>query len=299
VRKYIIAGRELPPAGQEPAATVNTVSPHYFAAFGTRLVAGRAFDGRDTAGSPRVFIISENTAKGLFGNESPIGHRLAQTGSGTPQWGEIVGVAAEVKSVVADPGPVTYQLYQAAAQEPRPYLQIAVRAVGIPPSTLVPGIRQLMTDLDPDLPVRSLEPGGATIERANDQISIIRDMLTAFSVLGLGLASLGIYGVIARTMAQRAAEFAIRFALGASIQDITRIVLTAGIRLAVIGSAVGLLGAIGISQFLRGLFLGMRMSSPPVLVATTLVLAVVALVACWLPARRAACINPVDALRAE
>jgi ABC-type antimicrobial peptide transport system permease subunit len=118
-------------------------------------------------------------------------------------------------------------------------------------------------------------------------------------VLGLGLASLGIYGVIARTMAQRAGEFAIRFALGACIRDITRIVLISGVKLAVIGSALGLLGAVAIARFLAAKSPGMHFNSPSVLIGTMLLLIAVALAACWLPARRSARINPIEALRAE
>ena len=239
VRKYIVEGRDLPPPGQEPAAIVNSITPAYFDTYQTRVLAGRAFNDRDTLTSTKVFIISQTTATALFGNENPIGRRLAQTGTaGNPQWGEIVGVAADVKSVVPDPGPVTLQLYQPMSQEPRPFNELALRTTGAAPSSLVVPIRNVMVQLDPDLPIRQLQAADATIEQANNQTSILRDMLTAFAVLGVGLASLGIYGVIARTMAQRSGEFAIRFALGASIKDITGIVLRSGVRLAAMGLTI-------------------------------------------------------------
>jgi putative ABC transport system permease protein len=299
VRKYLVEGRELPQPGHEPAAVVNNISPLYFDTYRTRVLSGRSFNERDTLTSPKVFIISQAMARGLFGNENPIGRRVAQTGIGNLQWGEIVGVAADIKTVMPDPGPVTFQLYQPMAQEPRPYNEIAVRATAVAPSTLVPAIRNVMTELDPDLPVRQLQTADVTIDRANYQSAVLRDMLVGFAVLGLGLASLGIYGVIARTMAQRAGEFAIRFALGACIRDITRIVLISGVKLALIGSALGLLGALAISRFLAAKSPGMHFNSPPVLIGATLLLITVALIACWLPARRAGRINPVEALRAE
>src|SRR4051794_4281140 len=112
VRKYLVEGRELPPPGREPAAVVNSISSAYFDTYQTRVLSGRAFNDRDTLTSPKVIIISQTTATALFGNENPIGHRLAQTGAANPQWAEIVGVAADVKSVMTDPGPVTLQLYQ-------------------------------------------------------------------------------------------------------------------------------------------------------------------------------------------
>ena len=299
VRKYLVAGRELPKPGHEPVAVVNSISSRYFDTVGTRVLAGRAFNERDTLRSPKVFIISQTTATGLFGKENPIGQRLAQADNANRQWGEIVGVVADVKSVTPDPGPVTFQLYQPMTQEPRQYDEIAVRTAGVAPSTVIDNIRNAMTALNPDLPVRDLQTADATIDRANYQVAILRDMLTAFALLGLGLASLGIYGVIARTMTQRTSEFAIRFALGACVKDITRIVLASGVKLAVIGSALGLLGAIGVSRLLAAGNPGMQLNSPPVLVGVTLLLIAVALIACWLPARRAARINPIDALRAE
>ncbi len=299
VRKYLVEGRDLPQPGHEPAAVVNSVSARYFETFSTRVLSGRAFNERDNLAAPKVFIISQTMAVALFGRENPIGRRIAQTVLGTPQWGEIVGVATDVKSVMSDPGPVTFQLYQPMAQDPRPYNEIAVRTTGVAPSTLVPAIRSVMTELDPDLPVRQLQPADITIERANDQLKIVRDMLAAFAALGLFLASLGIYAVIARTMAQRSGEFAIRFAMGAGITDITRIVLTSGVKLALIGSGIGLIGAIGLARFLATINPGMRFDNPFVFIGTTLLLIAIALVACWLPARRAARINPIEALRAE
>lgn len=299
VRKYAVEGRDLPQPGQEPAAIVNSITSPYFDTYQTRILAGRPFNERDTLTSTKVFIISQTTATALFGNENPIGRRLAQTGTDNPQWGEIVGIAADVKSVLPDPGPVTLQLYQPMSQDPRPYNEIAVRTTGAAPSSLVVPIRNIMTQLDPDLPVRQLQAADVTIERANAQTAILRDMITAFAVLGVGLASLGIYGVIARTMAQRTGEFAIRFALGACSKDITRIVLISGAKLAAMGLALGLLGAVGLSRLLVATNPGMHFNNPLVMALPAVLLIAIALVASWLPARRAARINPIEALRAE
>ncbi|HEV2841509.1 MAG TPA: FtsX-like permease family protein, partial [Chthoniobacterales bacterium] len=136
IRKYLIQGAELPQPGREPAAVVNSISPGYFDTFATRLLSGRPFNDADSQTSPKVFIISQSMAVALFGNENPIGHRLAQTNIGGSQWGEIVGVATDVRSTLPDPGPVTFQLYQPMSQDPRPYNQIAVRTAGVAPSTL-------------------------------------------------------------------------------------------------------------------------------------------------------------------
>src|SRR3954463_12304558 len=266
VRKYIVEGRDLPQPGQEPAAVVNSISAAYFDTYQTRVLAGRAFNERDTLTSMKVFIISQTTATALFGNENPIGHRLAQTGTDNPQWGGIIGVAADVKSVLPDSGPVTLQLYQPMSQDPRAYNEIGIRTTNTAPSSLVVPIRNVMTQLDPDLPVRQLQGADVSIERANTQTAILRDMLAAFAVLGVGLASLGIYGVIARTMAQRSGEFAIRFALGACIRDITHLVLTSGVKLALIGAVIGLGGAIGVARFLAAGSPSMHFDNPLIFV---------------------------------
>ena len=298
-RKFIVEGQERPRPGREPAAVVNGVSPQYFETVGTHVLSGRAFNERDTATSTKVFIVSEATAKGLFGDGNPIGRRLAQPDGANLRWGEVVGVVSNVEPVVAELRPVTYQLYQPMAQEPRARSEIAVRTAGVAPSAVVESIRTTIAELDRDLPVRGLEDADTAINHANYQLGVLRDVLMAIALLGLALASLGIYGVIARTMAQRASEFAIRLALGACVKDLTRIVLAAGVKLALIGSTLGLFGAFGVSRVLAAAFPGMRTDGPLILAGTTLVLIGVALVACWLPARRAGQIDAMAVLRAE
>jgi predicted permease len=298
VRKYVVQGQAPPVPGHEAAAMVNTVSAGYFDTVRTPVLAGRSFNEHDTATSAKVIIISQTMAKGIFGNHNALGHRLAQAGSETPEWLEIVGIAADVKSVTPDAPPVTFQIYQPMAQHPVVYNELAVRTTAAP-AAVIDDVRSAVTVLDPDLPVRNLQTADSAIDHANYQVAILRDILALFAMLGLALASIGIYGVIARTVAQRTNEFAIRFALGACTRDVVRLVLASGVKLALLGSAVGLLGALGLTRLLAAGNSGMKINSPPVLFGTTSLLVVVALVACWLPARRAGQINPTEALRAE
>jgi predicted permease len=299
IRKFVVEGRALPPPGQEPVAMVNLISPDYLATFNTRLVAGRTFTDRDNAGATRVALVSQSTARALFGTAEPLGRRLAVAGSPTPAWAEVVGVVADIQSSDPEPGTVSGRVYLPLAQEPRGQLEIAVRTNGVAPVTLVDPIRAVMTELDGDLPIRRLAPADVVIDRTFYQLRFLRDMLTAIGLLGLALASLGIYGVVTRTMAQRTDEFAVRLALGASAADITRLVLGSGVRQALLGSALGLLGAFAVSAGIAAAFPGIRANNPLVLAATTLVLVSIALVACWLPARRAGRIDAISALRAE
>lgn len=300
VRKFHIEGRDRPPVGKEPAAMVNAVSPAYFETFGKRVLAGRAFADSDNATSTRVYLVSESTARVYFGDADPIGRRLAQAGSDPElQWGEIVGVIADFQPNDPDPNLIKHQIYVPMEQEPRREFELAVRASDIAPMALVDGIRTVMTGLDPDLPVRRLQPADTTVARVLYQLGVLRDMLASFGVLGLGLASIGIYGIIARTTAQRTGEFAIRLALGAAVRDLTRLVLASGVKMALVGSILGLAGAFAVSRLIGAAFPGIRTNSPLILAFTTVLLVAVALLACWLPARRAGKVNPVDALRAE
>jgi putative ABC transport system permease protein len=298
-RRFLIAGRDIPDPGREPLAVINGVSPRYFETVGTRLLRGRAFDDRDTLTSPKVFIINEAMARGLFGDESPLGRRMAYADRETIEWGEIVGLVADVQSVSADPSPVAYQIYQPIAQELRRANEIAVRSSGPAPSALVDSIRTTMMSLDRDLPVRRLRPAEVAIARVNYDKGVVGSMLSSLAVLGLGLAALGVYGVIARTVAQRTGEFGIRLALGAQVGDITRLVLTSGTKLALIGCAFGLLGAFGVSRAFAAAFPGMHMSNMSVVVGATVLLLAVAQVACYVPARYASRTSLTEALRAE
>jgi putative ABC transport system permease protein len=298
-RKYLVEGGETPQPGHEPAAGINGVSPHYFETVGTRLLSGRAFNEADTATSPRVFIINDALARGIFPGESPLGRRIAQAGGKSVEWGEIVGVAGDVESVFSDRIAVPYQVYQPVAQESRRVNEIAVRTTGAPASAVADGIRATITALDADLAVRRLESAQARIRLANYQDGVLGTVLSSLAVLGLGLASLGVYGVIARTVAQRTSEFGIRLALGAQTRDIVRLVLASGAKLALVGCAIGLVGAFGVTRLLAAGFPGMRMSSVPVLAGATVLLIAIAQIAGYLPARYASRISPTEALRTE
>lgn len=298
-RKYVVGGGEIPKAGQEPAAATNGVSPRYFQTVGTPLIEGRAFTNGDTATAPRVFIVNQTMARALFPGQSPLGRRLGRAAEGKVEWGEVVGVAGDIQSVASDRMAVAYQVYQPIAQEPRPNGEIAVRAKGGGAAALVDSIRAAMMSLDPDLPVRQLQTAEAGIAQAGNYQRIIGSLLSMLAALGLGLAALGVYGVVARTVSQRMGEFGIRLALGARDEDITRLVLGSGAKLALVGCGLGLVGAVFISRLIVAGFPGLRTDNTLVLASATTVLVAVALLSSWLPARRAAGVDPSTALRAE
>jgi putative ABC transport system permease protein len=298
-RRYVVEGRPMPPAGREPGALINGVSPRYFETVGTRLLSGRPFTDGDAVGSPRVFIVNQTMANGLFPGESPVGRRIGRVLPGGIEWGEIVGIAQDIQTVAPGRPALEYQLYQPLAQEPRPVIEIAVRTAGIPAGAVVESVRSTVAGIDPDLPVRSLGSADDAIAWANNQPGMMGDMLGFLAILGLVLASLGVFGVVTRTVAQRTHEFGIRLALGAVARDITRLVLGAGVRLAFVGSALGLVGAYGLARLLASFFDNMKMDALGSMAGVTILLVAVSLVASYLPARSASRISPADSLGAQ
>jgi putative ABC transport system permease protein len=299
IMKFQLDGQPPPAPGREPAARLNTVDHAYFATVGTPLVAGRLFDAGDTAASGRVYLVSQSTARALFPAGDALGRRLAPATDGAPAWGTIVGVVADVENVEPDANHVPYQIYRSSTQFPLRTFDVFVRVQGAAPAAIVPELRAAFAALDADLPVRALRPAQQSIARSLYQLGVLRDMLAAFGLLGLALAAMGIYGVLARTMAPRNGEFAIRLALGASARQIARLVFASGVRLALAGAVLGLVGAVGVTRVLTANYPGIRANSPLILAGAALFLLAVALLACWLPARRASQVDAISALRAE
>ena len=296
--QYLVEGRDLPSKGQELGARANGITASYFKVTGTRLVAGRYFSDTDTVGSPMVGIINETMARVLFPGENPIGRRLRRVGAESHERIEIVGVVADVLSADVEQAPADFQVYHPMMQEPRHGSMLAVRTTGEPGSA-IESIRTAISALDADLPVRDLMTVNRNIESVTSQMYLCQQLLTCFALLGLFLATIGIYGMIARLVVQRTNEIGIRMALGAQVHDVIGLFLGSGVRIAMLGAVIGLLGAFGLSRLVASMLPGMQTDDGLVVAAATTLLVAVALVACWLPARRAAKVDPVVALRSE
>jgi predicted permease len=299
-RSYLIAGREPPKPGNEPIAFTNGVSASYFDTFGTRILRGREFDQTDTHTSQAVIIINDTMARVLFPDEDPIGQRLAVVGSQPPVWAEIVGVAEDVKTLNMRPSPIAFQVYKPFPQESWQFVTIAVRATSPErmPALLEP-IRKAVSAIDSDQPVLNLMPSPMRIERNTQFLQTINQLLILFAALGVALAALGIYGVTARLVAQRTSEIGIRMALGAQVRDVLRLILGNGLRIALLGAALGAVGAFFLARILAQSFPAFGRGNPWHIAAAGIALLIIASVACLLPARRATKISPVEALRAE
>jgi predicted lysophospholipase L1 biosynthesis ABC-type transport system permease subunit len=246
-----------------------------------------------------VVVISETMAKAFFPNQNPIGRRVAQSGSDKPEWAEIVGVVADAQSADIADKPAAYQLYRPMAQNLARDFVLAVRTDGSPAASVMGSVRSAILGLDSTLTVRELMTADRKIAQLTSQFDTVRQLLIAFAVLGLFLATMGIYGMIARTVVQRTGEIGVRMALGAQIHDVVRLILGLGIRVAIVGAAIGMLGAIGLSRLLASMLPSMQLNPAVVVIGALLILLTMAASASWLPARRAARIDPMKALRHE
>jgi putative ABC transport system permease protein len=293
---FYFEGRPQPEPTDMPVGTYYVVDSGYFEAIGTAIVRGRAFTPQDRLGSAPVAIVSQGVADQFFPGEDPIGKRISIT-NGPESWREIVGVVQNVRHLgLDDSRPL--QIYEPLAQRGAGVFNFTVRSAGANPG-LAPALRALVRELDPRQPVTRLSAMDSLVEASLARARFGMTLFAVFSGLALLLATLGIYGVMAYTVSQRTAEFGVRMALGAQTSDVRRLVLGQAARLAGIGLALGLAGAIASGRLLEALLYNTSTHDPLVLAGLTVVLAAVALLAAWLPARRASRVDPMIALRAE
>jgi putative ABC transport system permease protein len=298
-RSYVVEGRQRPRAGQEPVAFTNAVSPEYFDTVGTRLHRGRGFLSSDARTSSPVVIVNEAMARALFPRGDAIGRRLGPAGEAAPEWAEIVGIVSDVRflSIASQPA---FQVYKPLSQETWGYVSVTVRAkTPEAASGLVEPFRRTVTAMNPDLPVLNLMPLPMFIDNSVRDFATINQLLVGFAALGMFLAALGIYGVIARLVTQRTMEIGIRMALGAKFADVVRLMLGAGVRMTVVGVTVGLVGAYALTRMLMSTLPELVQGNVPAIAGAAVVLVAVSLAACYLPARRASRVDPVIAMRAE
>ena len=277
---------------------INGVSPSYFDVTGTRLVAGRPFTDADTAAAPKVAIVNETLARTLFPAANPVGRRVADAAAEAPAWMEIVGVVADVHSIDVAQDPAVFQLYQPASQDPRATFVVAVRTAGAP-AAVVAGLRAAIAGFDPDIAVRRLMPVTARMGEITSQMRLCQHLLLAFAAVGLLLACLGLYGAMTRMVVQRTDEIGVRMALGARTGNVIGLVLNEGARIVVVGAGLGALGAAGLARLLGSVLPGLQTDGALVGTAAAATLVAIALVACYLPARRATRVDPMVALRSE
>lgn len=289
---FTVLGQAPPPAGSEPTTGWHPVTPGYFDAIGMRIESGRGFSDQDVATSERVAVINHTMAKRYWGNTNPIGKRL-QYGGYKPL---IVGVVNDVRQVYLDSLPRA-ELYVPVEQEPRVGVTLVVRTNGNP-SAIAPALRAMLREMDPEMPVTYLGTTRAVVSTAMRAPRFVMVLLMVFGGCALVLATIGLYGVIAHGVNQRTQEIGIRVALGAGQSRVIGDVVKQALLLAAAGIGIGLLVSVAMSRVLTARLYEVQPTDPAIFAIIALMLAGVAMLASFLPARRAARIDPIEALRA-
>jgi putative ABC transport system permease protein len=285
------------PAGREPEASVRIVSPNYFSTLRIPVLQGRGFEPADVPDSPTVVVVNQEFVRRYLAGSDAIGRRLTFRANNTQAI--IVGVAGDVRLGRLDV-PMRPTLYASDQQVPVRFLGVIVRTTGDPKS-LLPAVRAQVRALDPELPVFQVN----TMEEllaGSPSVFERRYLMLLLGVLAasaLALAVVGLYGVIAYSVAQRTQEIGIRVALGAQMRDILALVVGQGMKLALLGVAAGLAGAFGFTRLMGALLYGISATDPMTFSLAGGFLLGIALLACWIPARRAARVDPMVALRYE
>jgi putative ABC transport system permease protein len=297
---FRVEGRPVTTPDKWPSVNYRVVSPNYFRAMGVPVLQGRAYTDRDNQNAPLVMMVNQQLAREIFPDENPVGKRITFGGTNTdgqPRWFEIVGVVANVRSVELREEP-TAELYFSAQQDLWPAMSLVVRS-SVEPSSLSASVRQAVNEVDRSVPVADVKTMDHVVSESITQPRFNLFLLGLFSAVAMILSAAGIYGVTAYTVTQRTHELGIRIALGAQVGDVLKMILGQGMAVIGIGLVAGLAAAFGLMRLLRSLLFGVGENDPLTFAAITGVLVLVALMACYIPARRATKVDPLVALRAE
>ena len=294
---FDIEGRPPFPRGEEPEARLRLASPDYFRTMNTPLLRGRPFLESDTAQSPQVLLINETFARRFFPNEDPIGKRV-MIGEPDSAPREIVGITGNMRDESLD-AELLPEFYTAYAQNPTRRMNLVVRAAAGDPASMTGAVRGVIREMDSEQTIWRTQTMDELLARsvAGRRFSML--LLGVFAGVALVLAALGIYGVMAYSVTRRTHEIGIRIALGARTGDVLKLVVGQGMLLAGIGLALGLIAAFAVTRVLAGLLYGVSATDPLTYASITLLLACIAFLSCYIPARRATKVDPMVALRYE
>ncbi|MBS1791400.1 MAG: ABC transporter permease [Acidobacteria bacterium] len=295
--RFTVQGESSNESGGRSAYFI-AVNPNYFHALGTSLREGREFTDRDDDKAAKTVIINQTLARNLFPNESALGKRVQLINSElSNDWREIVGVVADVRYSGLD-DPNDSAIYTPFAQTPFLWSYLMIRTT-VPPQSLVAGVRDAIKSANSALEPTGFMPMKQLVSSSVAQPRFYTFLLGAFAALALALAAVGIYGVLAYSVTQRTREIGVRLALGAGQRSVLRLVLKQGLALALIGSVIGLIGALALTRLMSALLFEVSVTDPLTYGSVSALLILVVLMACWIPARRAAKVDPIIALRYE
>ena len=275
------------------------VSKDYFATMGIRLMDGRLFDGRDVQGAPDAVIINKTMAMTFWPHQSPIGRRIRPGGS--KDWCTIIGIVDDVKNAGLDrpAGTELYLPYRQPAGAGNTDMYIVMRTSAGDPRSLAGVVREQLNEIDPSLPLADIRMMEDVLTRAQARPRFLTLLLSLFSGVALAIATVGIYGVVSYSVARRTKEFGLRMVLGAQGGDVLGLVMKQGAGMVAIGIVAGLATAFALTRLMASLLFGVTPTDLPTFAAVTAVLFAVALAACYVPARRATCVDPIQTLRYE
>ncbi len=286
-------GRVPQSPGTDPVVPVLSISPNYFRALGMRMLGGRPFSESDTAAAPKVAVVNETLARHFWPNQDPVGRRL----TGGPNLLTVAGVVADTHhnglAEKAEP-----ELYLPFLQSPQSGMNLAIRTAA-DPTSIVNAVRAQVAASDPEQPVYDVTTMEQRLAESLSPRRFNMLLLSAFALLALVLAGVGIYGVMSYSVVQRTHEIGIRTALGARREDMLKLVVGQGFKLTLVGLGIGIAGALAMTRFLASLLYGVKPSDPLTFIAVSLILTATALLACYIPARRATKVDPMVALRYE
>jgi putative ABC transport system permease protein len=274
------------------------VSESYFDALGTRLTRGRFFAAADGPNAAPVCIVNETLARRIWPGEDPVGQRLKQGfPEGPSEWREVVGVVEDIsfEGVTERAG---MQIYMPFAQQAPSAFSVLVRT-SVPPGSLASAVEAAIASVNRDMPVSAMRTMEDVLGESIARQRMALIVLGIFAAVALTLAAGGLYGLVAHSVTERTHEIGVRMALGAAREDVIRLVITQGLSMAAAGTIIGVAGAAALSGSLQGLVFGVTPLDPATFAAVIVMLFVVALAACYLPAWRATRIQPVTALRVE
>jgi putative ABC transport system permease protein len=293
---FHVEEKPLANPAEAPDAERYGVSPDYLRAMSIPLLRGRGFTAQDGATSPLVALINDTAAKRIWPNEDPLGKRVRLGGINDPLR-LIVGVVGDVNHYDLEKAP-DLQAYVPHAQWTDSYMQLVVRTA-VDPGAFAASVRKAIREVDPALPLFKVATMPGLISDSTAQRRFTLTLIGVFAAVALLMAAIGIYGVMAYSVSLRTREIGIRVALGAQKRDVFRLVVGQGLKLAALGLSLGLIAALALARLMRSLLFGVSAADPLTFVVIALLLIVVALVACWIPARRATKVDPMIALRCD
>jgi predicted permease len=294
---FLVEGQALPKPGETPTADNRFITPGYFSTMRISLLRGRDFTDEDRDGGLHVIIVDESLARRYLGETSPIGKRLNLGTPEKPDWWQVIGEVGNVKAFGLEQAdlPTVYRPY---AQVPIVVVAFTLRTTG-DPSAMVKSAERVVWSVDKDQPIFDALPMSKLAAQSVALRRVSTLLLAGFATLALLLAAVGIYGVIAYSVAQRTHEIGTRMALGAEPKDVLRLVLGQGARLTAFGIVAGVLASLLLTRFMASILFGVSARDPLTFAGVTILLCIIALLACYIPARRAMRIDPMAALRYE